>query len=83
MPDYPDGRLRPATPRGRRAGAGPPSSPDEIRRGISAGHTPKRCPGRARFAAGSSLLGALLRDPREQSTDFGLPVTPVPPERAD
>jgi hypothetical protein len=32
---------------------------------------------------GRVLLGTLLRDAREQSTDLGLPVAPVPPQRAD
>ena len=32
---------------------------------------------------GGILLGTLLRNPREQSTDFGLPVAPVSPQRAD
>ena len=29
------------------------------------------------------LLGTLLRDSREQCTNLSLPVTPVPPQRAD
>ena len=32
---------------------------------------------------GGMLLGTLLRDTREQSTDLCLPVAPVPPQRAD
>ena len=34
-------------------------------------------------ARGTSLLGTLLRTTREQSTDLGLPVAPVPPQRSD
>jgi hypothetical protein len=29
------------------------------------------------------LLGTLLRDSREQCTNFSLPITPVPPQRTD
>src|SRR5579863_9745782 len=32
---------------------------------------------------GGLLLGTLLRNAREQCTNLGLPVTPVPPKRAD
>jgi hypothetical protein len=32
---------------------------------------------------GGMLLGTLLRNTRKQCTDLGLPVTSVPPERAD
>jgi hypothetical protein len=39
-----------------------------------------RCLPRSR---GGILLGTLLRNTREQSTDLGLPVAPVPPQRAD
>ena len=30
-----------------------------------------------------ALLGTLLRDARKQCTNLSLPVTPVPPQRAD
>ena len=51
---------------------------DELRRERLAGSS--RDLSRSR---GGMLLGTLLRDTREQSTDLGLPVAPVPPQRAD
>jgi hypothetical protein len=60
----------------------PPNPPDELRREHDAGHAANTCVFRPRSLDGV-LLGTLLRDSREQCTDLGLPVTPVPPQRAD
>ncbi len=59
-------------------GTKPPTPPDELRRERLAGSS--RDLPRSR---GGMLLGTLLRNTCEQSTDLGLPVAPVPPQRAD
>jgi len=63
---------------GAPAGADPPSH------GPSAtASTLAQRPERPSEGGGRWSLGALLRNTREQGTNLGLPVAPVPPQRAD
>src|ERR1700761_4889261 len=58
----------------------PPIPPDDLR--LSSGNGTSRAVLLAP-ACRRVLLGTLLRNTREQSTNLGLTVTPVPPERTD
>ncbi len=60
----------------------PPNPPDELRHEHGAGTLETHALLLPRSRDGV-LLGTLLRDAREQCTDLSLPVTPVPPQRAD